>query len=83
MPIRNPDDDILVRLQDNVICRAFEDRTIESGELALRLSGERKDAAAEIERLRALLARYRDETPPGHQPHMIAAEADRALGRAN
>ena len=36
---------------------------------------------AEIERLRALLARYRDETPLGHQPHMIAAEVDAALGR--
>ena len=35
----------------------------------------------EIERLHALLARYRDETPLGHQPHMIAAEVDAALGR--
>lgn len=31
--------------------------------------------------LRRLLARYRDETPLGHQPHMIAHEADEALGR--
>lgn len=38
-------------------------------------------AAAEIERLRTLLARYRDETPLGHQPHMIAHEVARALGR--
>lgn len=36
---------------------------------------------AEIERLRALLARYREETPLGHQPHMIAHEVDKALGR--
>jgi len=35
----------------------------------------------EIERLRILLARYRDETPLGHQPHMIAHLVDRALGR--
>jgi hypothetical protein len=28
-----------------------------------------------------LVARYRDETPLGHQPHMIAHEADSALGR--
>ena len=45
--------------------------------------------AAELARLRAenaelhrLLARYRDETPLGHQPHMIAHQADGALGRA-
>jgi hypothetical protein len=38
-------------------------------------------AAYEIERLRALLARYRDETPLGNQPHMIAHEVDAALGR--
>ncbi len=31
--------------------------------------------------LRRLLARYRDETPLGHQPHMIAHQADEALGR--
>ena len=31
--------------------------------------------------LRRLLARYRDETPLGNQPHMIAHQADEALGR--
>jgi len=31
--------------------------------------------------LRRLLTRYRDETPTGHQPHMIAHQADDALGR--
>ena len=31
--------------------------------------------------LRRLLARYRDETPLGHQPHMIAHQVDEALGR--
>ena len=42
--------------------------------------------AAELARLRTenaelrrLLARYRDETPLGHQPHMIAHQADEAL----
>ena len=42
--------------------------------------------AAELARLRAenaelrrLLARYRDETPLGHQPHMISHQADEAL----
>lgn len=46
------------------------------------------DAAEELARLRAengelrrLLTRYRDETPLGHQPHMIAHQADEALGR--
>ena len=33
----------------------------------------------EVERLRGLLLRYRNETPPGHQPHMIASEVDEAL----
>ena len=36
----------------------------------------------EVRRLKALLARYRDETPIGHQPHMIAHQTDEALGRA-
>lgn len=35
---------------------------------------------AENERLKSLLRRYRCETPLGHQPHMIAAEVDAALG---
>lgn len=42
--------------------------------------------ADEIDRLRAelaecqrLLHRYRNETPLGHQPHMIAHEVDAAL----
>lgn len=34
---------------------------------------------SEIERLRACLRRYRTETPLGHQPHMIAHEADELL----
>lgn len=36
---------------------------------------------AENAELRRLLARYRDETPLGHQPHMIARQADDAIGR--
>ena len=39
------------------------------------------DAKVEIERLRGLLTRYRDETPLGHQPHMIAHLVDEVLGR--
>ena len=40
------------------------------------------EAGAHANKLRTLLARYRDETPLGHQPHMIAHQADEALGRA-
>lgn len=43
--------------------------------------GRAREAVEEIKRLRALLARYRDETPLGNQPHMIADEVDAALGR--
>ena len=35
----------------------------------------------ELGLLRILLARYRDETPLGHQPYMIAHLVDNALGR--
>lgn len=35
----------------------------------------------ELDTARKLLARYRHETPLGHQPHMIAHLADKALGR--
>lgn len=34
---------------------------------------------AEVLVLRALLTRYRNETPLGYQPHMIAQEVDAAL----
>lgn len=37
--------------------------------------------SVDVKHLRTLLARYRDETPLGHQPHMIAYEVDKALGR--
>lgn len=35
--------------------------------------------ANEMPRVLALLARYRNETPLGHQPHMIAHEVDALL----
>ena len=38
---------------------------------------------AETATLRALIARYRSETPLGHQPHMIAHEVDKALETPN
>jgi hypothetical protein len=37
------------------------------------------EAADELEQLRDLLRRYREETPLGHQPHMITHEVDAAL----
>jgi hypothetical protein len=37
------------------------------------------DAADVIENLTRLLKRYREETPLGHQPHMIADEVDKTL----
>lgn len=36
-------------------------------------------AQAVIEKQRALLRRYRNEVPLGHQPHMLAHEVDEAL----
>ena len=34
-----------------------------------------------VEKLEAMLLRYRTETPLGHQPHMIAHEVDAILNR--
>ena len=48
----------------------------------LRRETERDAALAREKRLLALLRRYRNETPLGHQPHMIAAEVDAALAEA-
>jgi cellobiose-specific phosphotransferase system component IIA len=48
-----------------------------------------QNAADELRRLHevntelvSLLKRYRSEIPLGHQPHMIAAEVDEALAKA-
>ena len=38
-----------------------------------------KKLQADLAAARALLRRYRNETPLGHQPHMIAQEVDAAL----
>ena len=55
------------------------------GEADARVAEAQTDAA-ELARLRGdnaelcrLLARYRDETPLGHQPHMVAHQADERL----
>jgi predicted RNase H-like HicB family nuclease len=39
------------------------------------------DLKGEREQLVALLRRYRNETPAGHQPHMIALEVDALIGK--
>ena len=56
---------------------AAEVRVAEAQVDAAELSSLRTENA----NLRRLLARYRDETPLGSQPHMLAALADDALGR--
>lgn len=43
---------------------------------ALRASRQPPDPVKELVRL---LKRYREETPLGHQPHMIAGEVDAAI----
>lgn len=48
-------------------------------EEAERLKQRISQLEAQNTQLRRLLARYRNETPLGHQPHMIAHEVDKAL----
>ena len=47
--------------------------------VGLLYEDELRKTMAENVRLRALLKRYRTETPLGHQPHMIAHEVDEVL----
>ena len=46
---------------------------------AQRVLSERDRLRAELAECQRLLHRYRNETPLGHQPHMIAHEVDAAL----
>ena len=63
---------------------AFAGVVLQAG-APIRVAKAQTDAAelarlrTENAELRRLLARYRDETPLGHQPHMIAHQADEAL----
>ena len=43
---------------------------------------QRQELERENARMRALLTRYRNETPLGNQPHMIAHQVDAALANA-
>lgn len=51
-------------------------------DFARRLERERDEAREALRECYHLLARYREGVPLGHQPHMIAHEADEALDRA-
>ena len=55
---------------------------VEPTPTATNLRGLAHDLLDEVATLRAMLARYRDEVPLGHQPHMLAHLVDEALGRA-
>jgi septal ring factor EnvC (AmiA/AmiB activator) len=60
----------------------LQHRADEAAEMERMLRAELDKSDAQIRALHILLARYRDETPICHQPHMIAHQADAALGRA-
>lgn len=45
----------------------------------LPVSYDEIESCARVQELERLLRRYRNETPLGHQPHMIAHEVDAAL----
>jgi len=69
------------------LCRALEKPSAAGGILRVKKS-DLRSAIAEIHRLRgerdeavALMRTYRDKTPLGHQPHMIAAKADAFLAK--
>ena len=47
--------DIVERLRENILADAFKDKVINSGKLTERLIYERRDAVAEIERLRGAI----------------------------
>lgn len=70
--------EVLAELAGTALRAAAEVRVAEANSCVAEL-GRLRDENTE---LRRLLSRYRDETPLGHQPHMIAHQADDALGRA-
>lgn len=49
--------------------------------MRMQAEKQRDELAVSVRRLHILLARYRDEVPLGHQPHMIAHLVDAELGR--
>ena len=64
----------IARLMD--ITQASREQVIE---LLEGTENQRQELERENARMRALLTRYRNETPLGNQPHMIAHQVDAAL----
>ena len=62
-------------MTDDLVKRLHKGPLRDDYETAVTMS----KAADRIEKLEAALRRYRDETPLGHQPHMIAHEIDTLL----
>lgn len=70
----NNEDFVVVRQNDTA------ERLPPSYLLAKQVKELERDALrARVQELERLLRRYRNETPLGHQPHMIAHEVDAAL----
>lgn len=67
-----------VRERLNDIADNIEDARQERTALSSLLA----DALGALEQSNALLKRYLKETPLGHQPHMIAHQAEAAIERA-
>lgn len=49
--------------------------------LIIEMSDQIKELRQQLTEALTLLARYRDETPLGNQPHMISSKVDEVLGR--
>lgn len=73
--------EVLAVLAGTVVRAAADVRVAEAKIAAVELELELARLRTETANLRRLLARYRDETPLGHQPHMIAHQVEDALGR--
>lgn len=71
--------EVLAALAGTVVRAAADTRAAEARTDADELERLRTENAD----LRRLLARYRGETPLGHQPHTIAHQADEAIGRGH
>lgn len=71
--------EVLAALVGTVVRAAADARVTEAKTDADQLARLRSENAE----LLKLLARYRDETPIGNQPNMIAHQADEALGRGH
>lgn len=73
-------DDVIERAKEYLRPGVIQHR--EAAEFARTLLAEHEraeKAEARVRALEVLLMRYRNETPLGHQPHMIANEVDEAL----